>query len=252
MVIQTPLILINGVTSQLPPGDLVPGQDSFAQASGNAALSLGTTALASGNAALVVGAGALASGNAALTNAATALASGNSALIVGTNALASGNAALTSSATALASGNAALVVGGTALASGNAALTGLSSKVSKAGDIISGTLVVNARSFGSVSSTVTSGVILIDFSANNNFDITLLGNSTLAPSVAPSGGQSGAIYIRQDGTGSRTLAYSGGWSFSNGSAPTLTTSASGTDLLAYYAASPTVIVGSLIAAVSGV
>jgi hypothetical protein len=266
MVIQTPLILINGVTSQLPPGDLVPGQDSFAQASGNAALSLGTTALASGNAALVVGAGALASGNAALTNAATALASGNSALIVGTNALASGNAALTNSATALASGNAALVVGGTALASGNAALTnaatalasgnaaltGLSSKVSKAGDVISGTLVVNARSFGSVSSTVTSGVILIDFSANNNFDITLRGNSTLAPSVAPSGGQSGAIYIRQDGTGSRTLAYSGGWSFSNGSAPTLTTSASGTDLLAYYAASPTVIVGSLIAAVSGV
>lgn len=252
MVIQTPLILINGVTSQLPPGDLVPGQDSFAQASGNAALSLGTTALASGNAALVVGAGALASGNAALTNAATALASGNSALIVGTNALASGNAALTNAATALASGNAALVVGGTALASGNAALTGLSSKVSKAGDVISGTLVVNARSFGSVSSTVTSGVILIDFSANNNFDITLRGNSTLAPSVAPSGGQSGAIYIRQDGTGSRTLAYSGGWSFSNGSAPTLTTSASGTDLLAYYAASPTVIVGSLIAAVSGV
>jgi hypothetical protein len=252
MVIQTPLILINGVTSQLPPGDLVPGQDSFAQASGNAALSLGTTALASGNAALVVGAGALASGNAALTNAATALASGNSALIVGANALASGNAALTNSATALASGNAALVVGGTALASGNAALTGLSSKVSKAGDVISGTLVVNARSFGSVSSTVTSGVILIDFSANNNFDITLRGNSTLAPSVAPSGGQSGAIYIRQDGTGGRTLAYSGGWSFSNGSAPSLTTTASGTDLLAYYAASPTVIVGSLIAAVSGV
>ncbi len=252
MVIQTPLILINGVTSQLPPGDLVPGQDSFAQASGNAALSLGTTALASGNAALVVGAGALASGNAALTNAATALASGNSALIVGANALASGNAALTNAATALASGNAALVVGGTALASGNAALTGLSSKVSKGGDVISGTLVVNARAFGSVSSTVTSGVILIDFSANNNFDITLQGNSTLAPSVAPSGGQSGAIFIRQDGTGSHTLAYSGGWSFSNGSAPTLTTSASGTDLLAYYAASPTVIVGSLIAAVSGV
>lgn len=252
MVIQTPLILISGVTSQLPPGDLVPGQDSFAQASGNAALSVGTTALASGNAALVVGAGALASGNAALTNAATALASGNSALIVGANALASGNAALTSAATALASGNAALVVGGAALASGNAALTGLSSKVSKAGDVISGTLVVDARSFGSVSSTVTSGVVLIDFSANNNFDITLQGNSTLAPSVAPSGGQSGAIYIRQDGTGGRTLAYSGGWSFSNGFAPSLTTTASGTDLLAYYAASPTVIVGSLIAAVSGV
>lgn len=224
MVIQTPLILISGVTSQLPPGDLVPGQDTTAQASGNAALVLGTTALASGNAALIVGGDALASGNAALVNAATALSSGN----------------------------AALIVGGDALASGNAALTGLSAKVSKGGDVISGTLVVDSQSYGVVSSTVSSGVILIDFSANNNFDVTLEGNSTLAPSVAPSGGQSGAIYIRQDSVGSRTLAYSGGWSFANGSAPTLTTTASGTDLLAYYAAAPTAIVGSLITAVSGV
>jgi hypothetical protein len=158
---------------------------------------------------------------------------------------ASGVAAQSTANTALASGNAAL-------ASGNAALADLTSKVSKGGDLVSGTLIVDAQSFGVVSSVVTSGVILLDFSANNNFDVTLEGNSTLAPSVAPSGGQSGAIYLRQDGTGSRTLAYSGGWSFTNGTAPTLTTTASGTDLLAYYAAQPTVIVGSLIAAVSGV
>jgi len=154
--------------------------------------------------------------------------------------------------TLAASGVAAQSTANTALASGNAALADLSSKVSKGGDVISGTLVVDSQSYGVVSSAVTSGVILIDFAANNNFDITLEGNSTLAPSVAPSGGQSGAIYIRQDGTGSRTLAYSGGWSFSNGTAPTLTTTASGTDLLAYYAAEPTAIVATLIAAVSGV
>jgi hypothetical protein len=158
---------------------------------------------------------------------------------------ASGVAAQSTANTALASGNAAL-------ASGNAALADLTSKVSKGGDIVSGTLIVDAQSFGVVSSVVTSGVILLDFSANNNFDVTLEGNSTLAPSVAPSGGQSGAIYLRQDGTGSRTLAYSGGWAFSNGSAPTLTTTASGTDLLAYYAAAPSTIVATLIAAVSGV
>jgi len=154
--------------------------------------------------------------------------------------------------TLAASGVAAQSTANTALASGNAALADLTSKVSKGGDLVSGTLIVDAQSFGVVSSVVTSGVILLDFSANNNFDVTLEGNSTLAPSVAPSGGQSGAIYIRQDGTGSRTLAYSGGWSFTNGTAPTLTTTASGTDLLAYYSAQPTVIVGSLIAAVSGV
>jgi hypothetical protein len=154
--------------------------------------------------------------------------------------------------TLAASGVAAQSTANTALASGNAALADLTSKVSKGGDIVSGTLIVDAQSFGVVSSVVTSGVILLDFSANNNFDVTLEGNSTLAPSVAPSGGQSGAIYLRQDGTGSRTLAYSGGWAFSNGSAPTLTTTASGTDLLAYYAAAPSTIVATLIAAVSGV
>jgi len=160
---------------------------------------------------------------------------------------------------AIASGNAALdlaniagLVATDALASGNAALVDLTGKVAKAGDIVSGTLVVESQSYGVVSSTISSGVILLDFSENNNFDVTLEGNSTLAPSVSPSGGQSGAVYIRQDGTGSRTLSYSGGFSFSNGSAPTLTTTASGVDLLAYYSPESSTIVATLIAAVSGV
>jgi len=160
---------------------------------------------------------------------------------------------------AIASGNAALelaelneVLATNALASGNAALVDLTGKVAKTGDIVSGTLVVDSQSYGVVSSTISSGVILLDFSENNNFDVTLEGNSTLAPSASPSGGQSGAVYIRQDGTGSRTLSYSGGFSFSNGSAPTLTTTASGVDLLAYYSPESSTIVATLIAAVSGV
>jgi len=188
---------------------------------------------------------AAASGNAALTLAVSAQASGNAALV-------DASTASSSATTALASGNAALANAATALASGNAALTDLTSKVSKAGDIVSGTFVVDSQSYGVVSNTVGSGVILLDFSANNNFDVTLQGDSTLAPSVSPSGGQSGAIYIRQDGTGSRLLSYSGGWSFANGAAPTLTLTASGTDLLAYYAPSSSTIIGNLIAAVSGV
>jgi len=252
MAIRKPLVLVSGLSSELPPGDLVPGVDNTAQASGNAALVLATEALASGNLGIADASTAQASGNAALALGTVALASGNDALALGTVALASGNAGIVVAVDALASGNAALVDAGVALASGNAALVDLSGKVSKGGDLVSGTFVVDSQSYGVVSSTVTSGVILLDFSANNNFDITLEGSSILAPSVSPSGGQSGAIYVRQDGTGSRTLAYSGGWSFTNGSAPTLTTTASGTDLLAYYAASPTTIVGNLIAAISGV
>ncbi len=87
MVLRSPLVIISGVTNQLPPGDLVPGQDTTAQASGNAAISLGLTALASGNAGISVGLTAISSGN-------VAQASGNAALVLASTALASGNAAL--------------------------------------------------------------------------------------------------------------------------------------------------------------
>ena len=53
MAIQSPIVLASGFFSQLFPGDTVPGTDTTAQASGNAALVLAGTALASGNAGLV-------------------------------------------------------------------------------------------------------------------------------------------------------------------------------------------------------
>ena len=233
MATRRPLVVVSGVTSELPVGDTVVGATA------------GTLAAGSG----LDGGGAFTGGtvtiNASIAPAASGLIFADDALAIDGSAQASGNAALAAATTASSSA-------ATALASGNAALSDLTSKVSKAGDLVSGTLVVDSQSYGVVSSTVSSGVILLDFSANNNFDITLQGDSTLAPSVAPSGGQSGAIYIRQDGTGTRLLSYSGGWSFSNGAAPTLTVTPSGTDLLAYYAASTSTIVGNLIAAVSGV
>lgn len=157
-------------------------------------------------------------------------------------ALASGNAALTLGTEALASGNAALSVAVPALASGNAALTDVGSKYAIAGGPITGVVTVQSQSIGEVTTTaLTSGVITFDFGAGNNFDITLGGNSTLQTPTTPSGGQTGTITIRQDGTGSRTLAYSGGWQFSGGTAPTLTTTASGTDVLSYYCSSPSEI-----------
>lgn len=154
--------------------------------------------------------------------------------------------------TSQASGLVSQETANAALASGNAALSDLTGKVSKAGDVISGTVVSTSQSYSEPSVVVSSGVILLDFSSADNFEVTLEGNSTLAPSVSPSGGQTGSILLRQDGTGSRTLAYSGGWSFSNGSAPTLTVTPSGVDLLAYYAPNTSTIVSNLLAAVSGV
>jgi hypothetical protein len=49
------------------------------------------------------------------------------------------------------------------------------------------------------------------------------------------------IYIYQDGTGSRTLAYVSTWCFAGGTAPTLTTTAGAVDLLAYSVRTSTAI-----------
>lgn len=162
---------------------------------------------------------------------------------------ASGDAALADAATALASGNAALVDAGTALvdagaalASGNAALTDLSGKYNITGGPITGPVTVQSQSVGEpVVTPLASGVITLDFSAGNNFEFTLVETSVLGPPTLPSGGQCGAITVRQDGTGSRLLTYSGGWQFAGGSAPTLTTAASGVDILTFYVTSPTEI-----------
>jgi hypothetical protein len=260
MAARKPLVIISGLFSELPAGDTTVqlaaapsgliyvgdklGIDGSAQISGNAGISVGVTALASGNAALVNAATAQASGNAGISTGITALASGNAALVVGTTALASGNAALVVGTSALASGN-------TAQASGNAALVDLSNKYDKTGGVISGTVIVNKQSFGTINTITSSGVLLVDFSTGNNFTVTLASNATFAGPVNASGGQSGAIMIRQDNTGSRTLAYSGSWAFQGGTAPTLTTAASGIDALAYYVVSPTRVIAILTAAYSG-
>ena len=117
--------------------------------------------------------------------------------------------------------------------------------------MLSGTVIVNKQSFGTINTIASSGVLLVDFSTGNNFTVTLESNSTFAGPVNASGGQCGAITIRQDNTGSRTLAYSGGWAFQGGTAPTLTTAASGIDVLAYFVVAPTRVVGILTAAYSG-
>jgi hypothetical protein len=143
---------------------------------------------------------------------------------------------------ASASGDAAQTTANTALASGNAALTDLSGKYDKTGGPISGFVKTQSQSVGEVDNlALVSGVITLDFSGSNNFELILGGNSTFGAPTLPSGGQTGVITVRQDGTGSRTLAYSGGWQFAAATPPTLTTTASGVDVLTYYVTSPTEI-----------
>lgn len=87
---------------------------------------------------------------------------------------------------------------------------------------------------GAVTALTDGATITPDFAAANNFSVTLGGNRTLANPSNLVAGQSGVIKISQDATGSRTLAFGSNWKFAAGTAPTLTTTASAVDILAYY------------------
>ena len=99
---------------------------------------------------------------------------------------------------------------------------------------------------GSVTALTDGATITPDFSLANNFSLTIGGNRTLANPTNLTAGQSGAIVITQDGTGSRTLAYGSYWKFPSATAPTLTTTANYVDVLVYYVESTTRITARLV------
>jgi hypothetical protein len=59
-------------------------------------------------------------------------------------------------------------------------------------------------------------------------------------------GQSGIIKLSQDGTGGRTLSFGSYWDFPAGVVPSLTTTASAVDILAYYVDTSTNITARLV------
>ena len=86
---------------------------------------------------------------------------------------------------------------------------------------------------GEITALSDGSTITPDFNDSNNFSVTLGGNRTLANPSNLTVGQSGSIFVTQDGTGSRTLAYGSYWDFAGGTAPTLTTTASAVDRIDY-------------------
>ena len=90
--------------------------------------------------------------------------------------------------------------------------------------------------------TLTDGATITpDFGANQNFTVTLGGNRTLANPSNMVVGQTGSIFVVQDGTGSRTLSFGSYWDFAGGTAPTLTTTASAVDRIDYIVRTSTSI-----------
>ena len=107
---------------------------------------------------------------------------------------------------------------------------------------------VNVWSAGQSSAPVAlafNTTITPDFSTGNIFTVTLTGNATLANPNNLVAGQCGQLFVTQDSTGSRTLAYGSEWKFPGGTAPTLTTTPNATDILSFCSWSTTQIAAQL-------
>ena len=115
--------------------------------------------------------------------------------------------------------------------------------VVEAGSLKVGT---SARAYNPITTLTDAASITSDFALGNNFLVTIADNRTLAAPTNAVAGQSGAIHIIQDGTGSRTLSYNAVWQFPAASVPTLSTGASDVDMLAYMVRSSTTIDAQLI------
>lgn len=115
------------------------------------------------------------------------------------------------------------------------------------------TLLESAQTFtaaqrGTVSASGSvSGTVTLDFAVANNFSMTLPagGSVTLANPSNQTAGQSGAIVITQNGTTAATVTYGSNWKFQGG-APTVSTTLSSVNVLAYYVESASRITAQLL------
>ena len=102
-------------------------------------------------------------------------------------------------------------------------------------------LSVNGPALATISALTDGSTITPDFDTAQNFSVTLGGNRTLANPNNIDAGQTGSIFVTQDGTGSRTLAFGNKFAFAGGTAPTLTTTASAVDRIDYIVMSSSII-----------
>jgi len=82
--------------------------------------------------------------------------------------------------------------------------------------------------------TSNTGSVTIDFSAHQNFVLTLTGNVTLANPSTEAVGQAGVFVFIQDGTGSRTISLGTDYESPAGAGIVLSTAAAAVDVVPYF------------------
>jgi len=99
--------------------------------------------------------------------------------------------------------------------------------------IVSGGISLAGGAASNITALSDGATITIDMATACHHSVTLGGNRTFAAPSNQVVGQSGSIFITQDGTGSRTASFNSAFKFIGGNAPTLTTTASATDRIDY-------------------
>jgi len=105
----------------------------------------------------------------------------------------------------------------------------------------SGGISLTGGAAANITALSDGATITIDMATACHHSVTLGGNRTFAAPSNQVVGQSGSIFITQDGTGSRTAAFNAAFKFVGGTAPTLTTGAGLTDRVDYIIKSSNVI-----------
>jgi hypothetical protein len=136
------------------------------------------------------------------------------------------------------------ITGTLAATDGGTGLTSIATLLNA--NVLSTAQTFTAGQRGEVTVLTDAVNVSTDLADSNNFSLALGGNRTLDNPSNVVAGQSGAITLTQDGTGSRTLAYGAYWKFVGGTAPTLTTTASAVDVLVYYVESATRITAKVL------
>ena len=106
-----------------------------------------------------------------------------------------------------------------------------------------GTGTVEVKRCSSALNTLTdAATIAVDLSLANNHTVTLGGNRTLGNPTNAEPGQTGSIFIVQDGNGGRTLTPAANWHFAKGGThPTFSTAADAVDRIDYIVRTSTSI-----------
>jgi len=102
--------------------------------------------------------------------------------------------------------------------------------VTVAGSLVGGKVILAATD----TDTSNTGNVTIDFSAHQNFVLTLTGNTTLVNPSTEAVGQAGVFVFIQDGTGSRTLSLGTDYESPASGGITLSTAAAAVDVVPYF------------------